>query len=375
MTSIVKATDPAHFLSLVPRMFGFTPVRSVVVVPFIRGRSAGGMRVDLPPGEHADAVAATVVGMACRVEGADALMIVVYEDADPDDTGSPGHRITAALRTRADACGLGVVDALLVGPTRWASVLDSRTGGEVAGLTATDAPGEPPAGDQRSGADLDPADPAACADTATALRELEHALHLLAGVPTDADDVAAGCRVDPAALTASTLLDDVPLFFEGCIADLSEHPDARHPDVPEPYLHAALIWCLTRPSLRDIGLMTWLGGLDTGDAAVEGQLGWEDGADYPADIASRMWGEGPRPDAERLLAALERCREAAALAAPEHRAGPLAACAWLSWALGRLTHAEQYARRACEDEERHGLATIVLTFVAAGHLPDWAFRR
>ena len=48
---------------------------------------------------------------------------------------------------------------------------------------------------------------------------------------------------------------------------------------------------------------------------------------------------------------------------------------WLAWALGRSTHAERYAILACEVEPEHGLAEIVRSFVLAGHLPDWAFRR
>lgn len=375
MTSIVKAVDAAQFLSLVPRMFGFTPVRSVVVVPFAGGRSAGGMRVDLPPGEHVDGVAATLVGMVCRVEGADACMVVVYDDAEPG-SDTIGRRLIDALRRRADACGVQLLDALQVGPDSWRSTLDRRTRGAVAELAEPDGVGEPPQGDQRSGAELDPVPAEACAEVAAAFGELSHALHALAGAPQPGSSGAARERLDPAAITAAGLLDDLPVFFDDCVAGADVDADGpTRPDAPEPYRQAALIWCLTRPSLRDIGLVTWLGGVRAGDAAVEGQLGWEDGDEYPADLAAWMWGEGPRPDADRLLTALGCCRRAASLAPPAHRAGPLAACAWLSWALGRLTHAESYARRACEDEARHGLATIVLTFVAAGHLPDWAFRR
>ena len=62
-----------------------------------------------------------------------------------------------------------------------------------------------------------------------------------------------------------------------------------------------------------------------------------------------------------------------------HRAasgpGALATCAWLAWALGRSTHAELYALEACAIEPEHGLAEIVRSFVHAGHLPDWAFQR
>jgi hypothetical protein len=53
----------------------------------------------------------------------------------------------------------------------------------------------------------------------------------------------------------------------------------------------------------------------------------------------------------------------------------LAAAAWISWALGRSTHAAWYAERALEIEPGHGLSEIVATMIGAGHLPEWAFER
>ncbi|WP_455133789.1 hypothetical protein [Microbacterium aurum] len=67
-------------------------------------------------------------------------------------------------------------------------------------------------------------------------------------------------------------------------------------------------------------------------------------------------------------------RVVAALLPKARRAGALAVCGWLAWALGRSTHADRYAAQALRIERRHGLAEIVRSFVAAGHLPDWAFR-
>ena len=64
----------------------------------------------------------------------------------------------------------------------------------------------------------------------------------------------------------------------------------------------------------------------------------------------------------------------AALLPKARRAGARAVCGWLAWALGRSTHADRYAAQAQRIERRHGLAEIVRSFVAAGHLPDWAFR-
>jgi hypothetical protein len=105
------------------------------------------------------------------------------------------------------------------------------------------------------------------------------------------------------------------------------------------------------------------------------QLRWEAGEEYPGHLAMRMWGEGEVPDIARLTAALELAREAAAAAPRVAQPGALSLCAWLAWALGRSTHAAAYAQQACEIEPEHGLSQIVLSFVQAGHLPDWAFRR
>ena len=77
---------------------------------------------------------------------------------------------------------------------------------------------------------------------------------------------------------------------------------------------------------------------------------------------------------ERLQRALALVREVAALVPKAHRPGPLALCGWLSWALGRSSHADRYAAMALAIDRRHGLADIVRSFVRAGHLPDWAFR-
>jgi len=86
-----------------------------------------------------------------------------------------------------------------------------------------------------------------------------------------------------------------------------------------------------------------------------------------------MWGEGPPPDGDRLLRALALLRRVSAVAVRPRKPGPLAATAWVSWALGRSTHAAGYAAKALRIDSDHGLAQIVAAMVAAGHLPDWAF--
>ena len=64
-------------------MVGFLPRRSIVLIPFGRGRSLGGMRVDLPPGDLATApLAATFIGMVCRVSAVDAVALSSVQPGD-----------------------------------------------------------------------------------------------------------------------------------------------------------------------------------------------------------------------------------------------------------------------------------------------------
>lgn len=380
MTTIVKAADAAQFLSLVPRMLGYAPRRSLVLVPFCGSRSLGAMRVDLP-GEtaDADAAAATFIGMVCRIPSADAVAAVVYTDALFVHGEIPEEAVVRGVLRRADACGLRVTDALCVAADAWGSYLDTAlpTGGRPLDVLGAPPPGAAdlpePTGDQRSGAELPAADLAEKERVARALTALGAAIELLCGT-----DAAAGVRpaasplpddahrIDPAALAAVCDLDDLPTLFE--------HALGWDPAALTAYRTALLTWCFARPALRDIALVQWCGDLEDGDEALTAQLRWEAGEEYPAHLAMHMWGEGARPDPERLEKALELARRAAAAAPADCRAGALATCAWLLWALGRSTHAEHYAERACDLEPEHGLAEIVRSFVLAGHLPDWAFR-
>jgi len=402
--TIVKAADAAQFLSFVPRLLGFRPTRSLVVIPFHGTRSLGAMRFDLPPdGDAVERVASTVVGMVCRLPDAEAIAAIVYTDACFAGEGMPHRALLDAVALHADACGVGVGDLLCVAADAWASALDPGCppGGRPLGeLLRDDAAvdGLPaPDGDQLSGAELPECAPDQRARVAHAIGELPRALALLGGpdsrsepdaatspvtapaddlgpVPAPVDGEAADAasieseaeRVDPRALAAAARLDDLPELFEVVLED---------PDALDAYDLAAIAWCLARPSLRDIALVQWSGDLHQGDEALTAQLRWETGEEYPPHLAMRMWGEGDQPSALRLDTALRLARRVAASVPRTARPGPLAMCAWLAWALGRSTHAAEYAQRACDIEPDHGLSQIVLSFVHAGHLPDWAFRR
>ena len=373
MATIVKAASAAQFLALIPRMLGYRPTQSLVLIPFAGARSLGAMRVDLPvDAASIEAAAATVLGMVCRLPEADAVVAVTYTDASFVD-GMPHAELSAALASRADACGIRLNDSLCVAAEAWGSYLDPEL--PPAGRPLDQLGDEPHGaahlaiaeGDQAAGVELPTVTPSERQRIADALRSLVEAVGVLCGPDADSAGSAPPQRVDPLALSAVCTLDDLPALFEDAVR--------WDPDDLEPYDAAAIIWCLSRPALRDIALVGWCGGLAAGDEAFDAQLRWEAGEEYPAHLAMHMWGEGERPDPDRLERALALARRAAALAPRSSQPGPLATCAWLSWALGRSTHAELYARRACDIEPEHGLAEIVQSFVHAGHLPDWAFRR
>ncbi len=369
-TTIITAGSAAEFLSLLPRMLGFRPRRSLVLVPFARTRTLGAMRLDLPADDHdVEAFAATCVGMVCRVASADSVALVVFDDAPFAADGTPPRdEVARAFVSKADACGLAIVDALCVGADGWGSFvrpeLSPRPLAELAvGPSGAEQLAEPD-GDQWAGCELPEIDSTDAAAVESALSALADAVAVLCADAPARDETK---RVDPRALEAAVALDDLPALFERMLTwDASEL---------EPFDAATAVWCLSRPALRDIALVGWAAGPHLGDEALAAQLRWEKGEPYPSELAQIMWGEGAQPEPQRLLHALGVVRAVAAAAPESHRAGPLAVCAWLSWALGRSTHAESYGRRALEADPEHGLAEIVVSFVAAGHLPDWAFSR
>ena len=363
MTPIIHATSPAEFLTVVPRLLGFVPQRSVVLVPFRRGRSRGALRLDLPPDEdRADEIAATMIGLVCRVPEADGCAVVVYGETD-----APARALVAGVERRAEACGVRIVEALWVSGQRWGSYATSGSGTVP---TADDLPpgidGAPtPEADQFAGAELLPLDAARSGAVEAACESLDAAIRAL--VLTDAAHPAGDtARIDPRAFAATCLLDDLPAFVERLLS-----ADAA---TLEPFEIAVAAWALGRPSLRDIALICWVDGIDAGDEAAQAQARWEDGDEYPSEIAMRLWGEGARPSPERLGRALVLARHVASAVPASWRPGPLAVAAWFSWALGRSTHADLFAQQATQIEPEHGLAEIVRSFVGAGHLPDWAFR-
>src|SRR5690606_27535388 len=141
-------------------------------------------------------------------------------------------------------------------------------------------------------------------------------------------------------INASLLLDDLPRFFETVL---------ERPENLPPFASAALLWCMNRPTFRDAALMQWATDLRTGVEVLGAQLAFtEEGTAVPPELGRIFVGQGDAPDADRLRRALTLARNVAARAPRPFRAAPLTVAAWLSWALGRSTHASHYLEAASE---------------------------
>lgn len=367
MNTVLRATDSSEFLALVPAIAGFTPRQSIVLLPFQQSRAHGAMRIDLPhPDVELDDYVDTAIGLISRVAGTDAVAVVVYTDEapqlTPDGVVLPAVIVVDELLGLAADLGLGIVDALCVTPTGWSSYLHD----DPILLPIDELPGAPTVpgvadvtGDQDSGAALPAVD----------LAEKERvgrALHELSDVLAHESDTG-GRRENPQALAASMLLDDLPLFFE----DLLDAPENQ-----PPFVTAALLWCLGRPHFRDVALVQWASDLEAGLHTLGAQLAYaREGATVPNERGEVFLGRGPAPDADRLQVALTVVRNAAARAPRASRPAPLTVAAWLSWALGRSTHAAHCLQLATEIDPTYSLALLLRTMIDAAILPEWTFQR
>lgn len=312
---IVTAETPAQVLSLIPQVLGVRPHDSLVLVPFNEaGRTIGAARFDLPSPDDESRLAQMSADLILRTPAAVSMLVITYGD-------SPNDELVEQIASRAHMHGLGIIGRYHVAGTRYGSY-DSDESGDV------DANEDVPAHDALPEPEPEPA----IADAYGG----QDILAIMGDSVTIAEAIA-GVRS------------------------------------PSPELIARWARLLSKPSTRDIALITVAGGEVVGTAAFAAQLAWESGGEFPVSLARILWGEGAIPKPERLCNALGATERALA-SLSEDTAHFAASAGWLSWALGRSTQAEKYAERALGVDPEHGLADIVRSFVLASHLPGWAFK-
>ncbi|WP_402844684.1 DUF4192 family protein [Microbacterium sp. GXS0129] len=365
MRTIITADSSAELLALIPHLAGYVPRESVVAIPFRAGRSLAMLRVDRVA-HDVDAFAATTIGTVCRVPDVDAVVLAVYADGELEQSGA--REVLDALRIRADACGLFVIDALAIAENGWASYRDERTPSprsleEISRLAPAGL--VTPAGDQAGGSTLVRAPKERRRRVSEALAETERAADVLRSQTCPGADRAGDLNAQGARILME--LTDVATAWETALEF-----ESLDDDILTDERAALLLWCLARPSVRDVALAHWCHGAGAAHQVLEAQLEWEETGDYPAGPLF-LAGEGPRPDQARLHQALHLLRGLAALASGRFRGAALASAAWTAWALGWGTHAGVYARAALSVDPGQRLAEIIDELSSRGHLPGWAF--
>jgi hypothetical protein len=144
----VRIGGPGDLVDALPRILGFVPTSSAVLVALRppRDRVTLTMRVDLPVRRHESSCARLLAGHAQRA-GATSAVLVIYDDRPPPASRRwPGASLTRELRTALrNHGGLSLADSVLVRDGRWRSLLctDER---------CCPAEGEPLRGDQEPSA-------------------------------------------------------------------------------------------------------------------------------------------------------------------------------------------------------------------------------
>jgi hypothetical protein len=338
----VRLGDPAGVVAAVPYLLGFTPERSLVVVGIDGDGSVGPtLRLDLalsdPPAlVHAswERAAQVMTRNSCP-----RALVLVYAEQDPDDVPP---LLRARLLDGVDALerfGIDVLDVLLVGPGRFASLLCGDpsccpAGGRALEATRTHAvaasfvlAGCSPAKDRGS---VEPVVEVPEEDRRIALRAAERAR---GGSPGSGPELLG------------QWLDSLP-----------EGPD------PAATGRLVVAWS-ARPRLRDACLAALLpGGRATARTLLRSAERGAVRLDALLSDPSCTQALGPAAPVLRRMAALSE---------GPGRAAVLAGHAWLAWAAGAGTAAGVLAERALQEEPGQSLAGLVLRCLDHGVGAPW----
>lgn len=394
MTTIIRARAAHDFLALVPTLVGYRPARSLLCVAFDGNRTAGVLRHDLPSAaSEREPLIAAIVGTLCRMPHVDAVVPVIYTDAEFSGDAMPESELLGELVRTAQQAGFLVRDALCVAADAWGSLLDDElpAGGrdlaliERSGLARHPEALREPA---ESAADLvriPPADAARSARVAAVLAALRAAG--IGGAGSDQDE-----PIRPAVDVLDSLDAVIGDALDPFVA-AERLASGRAGDEPE--MLAWLVHLASCPPLRDALMLQVAFGPVVGELALEcadraagdpaPSGAWCDRAPDGADVDTRAESTEEflsrlllgmvetRPDVHRIDRAVESLVLAAADAPDAERAGILCVIAWLAWALGRSSAAGALVDRALGADPTHTMAGLLRRFFGSGALPDWAF--
>ncbi len=374
---VLRASTSADFLASVPAICGFTARNSVVVVPFTGKRGRGAFRFDLP----VDGCTATTTTLAKsipefvrRMPGSDGVAVIIYTDSTfAERRGTPHLELWRAIRPRLRKAGLAVKEAAVVAADGWASYLDPGrpvggrpldeiTGSRIALEAAYHVDRIP---DLEAWSSLPDPDPRIAQHVAVAIDDLVYR-----GERLDAFGIAHPFTPDPISLAERIL--NTPAHELG-VDELAE-----------------IIVTCDAPAVRDVLLMTLVGGRERGENTLRFQLdayerraatGESFDEQALADIGKGlddddliMAGRSRfRPSAEHLEASIEALRRVTAHAPRPRRAGALCVLAWMLWARGLMSAASAIQELAYDCDPGLRMVETIEWLLASG-LPEWGYR-
>jgi hypothetical protein len=118
----VRLSEPGEIAAGLPHLLGFHPRESVVLVS-LTGPSGGRVgltvRADIPPAQHAPALAAELTRSVCTARPRGVLLAVVSEAADEHPLDLPHRPLVHELVIALTMAGVPVPVAMLVRSGRW----------------------------------------------------------------------------------------------------------------------------------------------------------------------------------------------------------------------------------------------------------------
>jgi len=389
MQTIVKTHQPHDLLALVPSLVGFRPTNSLVLVAFRGKRTGGAYRVDLPA-PSSDIVykriATTLIGMLCRIQGADGVVPVIYTDDGFDECGGiPREALARKLIARARTAGFDVKDALCVARDGWGSYFDDERSCRHP-LALIDESEAHRAVLESDRAELStPRERAALPSSAplrqeAVAREIERLRVEFARCFADDADPLSEFLADSRPAGQTRIGRDPAMVLDGWTnpVGVAESAIRWSQDDLDPACVALVVLGASLPRIRDVLLYDWAWGAEAGRKAHAANLRYSHGEPLREDEEGMLALAGmgmPRPDPERLQRAIGLLKRVTADAPTSARAPLFTMLAWMQWALGSGSTAGLHLESALAIDPAYGLAEIVDGMLRMGMLPEWAFDR
>ncbi len=371
--TVIRSRTKAEFIASLPRLAGMPLRNSIVVAPFWGKRTTRAIRIDLPAERtHAASqrVAASLLAYLARLNGCDTVAVAIFTDEPYAEAFRGREDLMDHLLERVRSSGFDIIDASIVAGDGWGCFFD-------------DTVEEP-----RSLAEIEAATPARAEEDAfRAPRELPIAdpeisaiveKLLLNRLVLDADVDAFGLLrraplPDPIALLESALSGDPSAVGPQTLAHLIALIDSEGA-VDRTVLQIAFG--------RDVGAHSWQTTLSVRRRATEAECepmdilmrDHEAAGGFEVDgVGGMLVGQtSEMPSAARLNAGAELLGRAIAHCPLEERSWAMCALAWVRWALGLTSAADELLRSAARVDPDNGLVPVYHTIITRC-LPAWIF--